>query len=155
MADYGGTGGPRPQPGIVRGYLNYPWYSSFYLIKSAVIELVQRSPYYPWSQYCRISICSVICFMRPRATFEQFSIQRDQKKLDAAPEQNYFQELIFPWRINSRSCNTQSELTKWFVTLMIGIEKCAGLKIEEEWRAERLQTKVKAQWLKVPTRCKP
>lgn len=52
------------------------------------------------------------------------SSKRDQKKLDAAPRQNYFQELIFPWRINSRSCNPQSELTKWFVTLMIGIEKC-------------------------------
>ena len=31
-------------PGIVRGSLNYPLYSSLYLIKSAVLELVWRSP---------------------------------------------------------------------------------------------------------------
>ena len=37
-----------PGPGIVRGSLNYPEFSQFYLIKSAVIKVVQRSPYYPW-----------------------------------------------------------------------------------------------------------
>ena len=37
----------RIEPGIVRGSLNYPKYSWFYLIKSAMIEVVQRSHYYP------------------------------------------------------------------------------------------------------------
>ena len=33
--------------GIVTGSLNYPKYSRFYLINSAVIALVWKSPYYP------------------------------------------------------------------------------------------------------------
>ena len=34
--------------GIVMGSLNYPKYSWFHLIKSAVLELVWRSRHYPW-----------------------------------------------------------------------------------------------------------
>ena len=34
--------------GIVRGSPNYPKYSWFYLKKIAALELVWKSPYYPW-----------------------------------------------------------------------------------------------------------
>ena len=37
-------------PGILLGSLNYPEYSWFNLIKSAVFKVVQRSHYYPWME---------------------------------------------------------------------------------------------------------
>ena len=49
--------------GIFRGSLNYHKYSRFYLIKSAVLKIVQRSPEYPWHKVFSLIILAHVLFI--------------------------------------------------------------------------------------------